>query len=114
MHLHVFHAGGVHYSDPFYELEGTEDEENARLRDTFPPGGPKVTYVYDFGADWVQEITRQKMITLEPGQDYPGVRRVRRQLPGGISVRGRAGGTGTVRPGRGQHRIRQDSPLLII
>jgi hypothetical protein len=70
-HLHVFHAGGVRYSDPFYELEGTEDEEEARLRDAFPPGGPKITYVYDFGADWVHEITRQKMITLEPGQDYP-------------------------------------------
>jgi len=27
--------------------------------------------VYDFGADWVHEITRQKMITLDPGQDYP-------------------------------------------
>jgi hypothetical protein len=27
--------------------------------------------VYDFGADWVHEITRQKMITLEPGQGYP-------------------------------------------
>lgn len=70
-HLHVFHAGGVRYSDPLYELEGTEDEENARLRDAFPPGGPKITYVYDFGADWIHEITRQKMITLEPGQDYP-------------------------------------------
>jgi hypothetical protein len=70
-HLHVFHAGGVGYSDPFYELEETEDEEDARLRDAFPPGGPKVTYVYDFGADWVHEITRQKMITLDPGQDYP-------------------------------------------
>ena len=70
-HLHEFHAVGVRYSDPFYELEGTEDEEDARLRDAFPPGGPKITYVYDFGADWVHEITRQKMITLEPGQDYP-------------------------------------------
>jgi hypothetical protein len=70
-HLHVFHTGGVHYSDPLYELEGNEDEEDARLRDAFPPGGPKVTYVYDFGADWVHEITGQKVITLEPGQDYP-------------------------------------------
>jgi hypothetical protein len=70
-HLHVFHAGGVRYSDPFYELEGTEDEEDARLRDAFPPGGPKITYVYDFGADWIHEITRQKLIALEPGQDYP-------------------------------------------
>jgi hypothetical protein len=70
-HLHVFHAGGVHYSDPFYELEGTEDEEDARLRDAFAPARQKITYVYDFGADWIHEITRQKMITLEPGQDYP-------------------------------------------
>jgi len=70
-HLHVFHAVGVHYSDPLYELKGTEDEEDARLRDAFPPGGPKITYVYDFGADWVHEITRQKVITLEAGQDYP-------------------------------------------
>lgn len=70
-HLHVFHAGGVRYSDPFYELEGTEDEEDTQLREAFPPGGPKVTYVYDFGADWVHEIALQKVITLEPGQDYP-------------------------------------------
>jgi hypothetical protein len=70
-HLHVFHAGGVRYSDPSCELEETGDEEDARLRDAFPPGGLKVTYVYDFGADWIHEITRQKMITLEPRQDYP-------------------------------------------
>ena len=44
---------------------------DARLRDVFPPGGPKITYVYDFGADWVHEITRQKVITLEPGQNHP-------------------------------------------
>jgi Plasmid pRiA4b ORF-3-like protein len=70
-YLHVFHAGGVRWSDPFYELEETEDQEDARLRDASPPGGPKVTYVYYLGADWVHEITRQKMITLEPGQYYP-------------------------------------------
>jgi Plasmid pRiA4b ORF-3-like protein len=27
--------------------------------------------VYDFGADWIHKITRQKVITLESGQDYP-------------------------------------------
>ena len=70
-HLHAFHAGGIRYSDPSYELEGTEDEEDARLRGAFPPGGPKVTYAYDFGAGWVHEITRQKTITLDSGQAYP-------------------------------------------
>jgi hypothetical protein len=70
-HLHVFHTGGVRYSDPSCELEETGDEEDARLRDAFPPDGPKVTYVYDFGAGWIHRITRQKMITPEPRQDYP-------------------------------------------
>ena len=70
-HMHAFHVGGVHYSDALFDLEEAEDEEDARLRDVFPSGGPNVTYVYDFGADWIHEITRQKMVTLEPGQDYP-------------------------------------------
>jgi len=70
-HLHAFHVGGVHYSDALFDLEETEDEEDARLRDVFPSGGPKVTYVYDFGAEWTHEITRQKTITLDSGQAYP-------------------------------------------
>lgn len=70
-HLHAFHVGGVHCSDALFDLEEAEDEEAARLRDVFPPGGPKVTYVYDFGAVWTHEITRQKTITLDTGQAYP-------------------------------------------
>lgn len=70
-HLHAFHVGGVRYSDALFDLEETEDEEDARLRDVFPSGGPKVTYVYDFGTEWTHEITRQKTITLDTGQAYP-------------------------------------------
>jgi hypothetical protein len=32
-------AGGARYSDPSYELEETEDEEDARLRDALPRAG---------------------------------------------------------------------------
>jgi len=70
-HMHAFHVGGVHYSDAIFDLEEAEDEEDARLRDVFPSGGPKVTYVYDFGAEWTHEITRQKTIALDTGQAYP-------------------------------------------
>ena len=70
-HMHAFHVGGVHYSDALFDLEEAEDEEDARLRDVFPSGGPKVTYVYDFGAEWTHGITRQKTITLDTGQAYP-------------------------------------------
>ncbi len=45
------------------DLEEAQDEEDARLRSVFPSGGPKVTYVYDFGAERTHEITRQKTIT---------------------------------------------------
>ena len=113
-HLHVFHAGGVRYSDPFYELEGTEDEEDARLRDAFPPGRAEghVCVRLRCGLDPRDHPADADRARPRPG--LSGVRRVRRQLPGRVPVRGRAGETGAVRPGRGQHRTRRDSPLLII
>lgn len=70
-HLHAFTVGGRKYSDPFFELELTADENEMRVRDAFPPGGRKAGYEYDFGASWVHEITRQKTIRLDPGQVYP-------------------------------------------
>ena len=37
-HLHDFTVGATRYSDPFFDLDETEDEEDARLRDVFPAG----------------------------------------------------------------------------
>jgi len=70
-HLHAFTVGGRKYSDPFFELELTADEDEMRVRDAFPPGGRKVGYEYDFGAGWIHEITRQKAIRPDPEQVYP-------------------------------------------
>jgi hypothetical protein len=63
--------GGRKYSDPFFELELTADEDEMRVRDAFPPGGRKAGYEYDFGASWIHEITRQKAVRLDPEQVYP-------------------------------------------
>lgn len=70
-HLHAFAVGTRKYSDPFFELELTADEDEMRVRDAFPPGGRKVGYEYDFGASWIHEITRQKAIRPDPEQVYP-------------------------------------------
>ena len=41
------------------------------LTATFGDLHAAIQALFDFGANRVYEITRQKMITLEPGQDYP-------------------------------------------
>ena len=69
-HLHVFQVGKKQYSDPFMHLDGTEDEDTARVRDAVAPGG-KITYTYDLGASWEHEITLDKTLPRDPRQDYP-------------------------------------------
>jgi hypothetical protein len=69
-HLHVFQAGKKHYSDPFVNLDETGDELAARVRDVLAPGG-KISYTYDLGACWEHEITQEKVMPRDPGQDYP-------------------------------------------
>jgi len=69
-HLHVFQAGKKHYSDPFVNLDETGDELAVRVRDVLAPGG-KISYTYDLGACWEHEITLEKLMPRDPGQDYP-------------------------------------------
>ncbi len=71
-HLHDFTVGATRYSDPFFDLEETEDEEDVRLRDAFPAGARKpVLYEYDLAESWVHEITREKVFQIDPAQSYP-------------------------------------------
>ena len=71
-HLHDFTVGATRYSDPFFDLEETEDEEDVRLRDAFPAGARKpVLYEYDLAESWVHEITREKVFPIDPAQSYP-------------------------------------------
>ncbi len=69
-HLHLFQVGKKQYTDRFTDLERTGDEEAVRVRDVLTPGG-KIGYTYDLGACWEHEITLEKMVPRDPGQDYP-------------------------------------------
>jgi hypothetical protein len=71
-HLHAFTVAGARYSDLFFDLEETADEEAFRLRDAFPASARKpVRYEYDFGAGWVHEVTRMGSSRLAPGEAVP-------------------------------------------
>jgi hypothetical protein len=71
-HLHAFTVAGVRYSDAYFGLEETADEEAVRLRDAFPASARKpARYEYDFGASWVHEITRASSSPLAPGEAVP-------------------------------------------
>lgn len=69
-HMHVFRLGAVEYSNPSFNLEGTADENEIRIRDAFADGR-KVSYEYDLGASWMHEITLQKTLPLDPEVGYP-------------------------------------------
>jgi hypothetical protein len=70
-HLHVFRVRRAAYSDPSFSLEETRDEYTMRVLAALNAGGGKITYEYDFGANWVHEIALQKKVPREPGADYP-------------------------------------------
>ena len=72
-HLHMFEAGGKRFSDPFFDLDSLDmdDEETVRLREVFTGTTKKIRYEYDFGASWWHEITLEKIRESEPGTVYP-------------------------------------------
>lgn len=70
-HLHIFSVGKKRYSDWSYDLEGTLDEDELRVRDALPSGTKKITYEYDLGESWQHEITLEKILPREPGRQYP-------------------------------------------
>src|SRR5260370_8578614 len=69
-HLHVLQAGKEQYSDPFVNLDETGDELAVRVRDGLAPGG-KISYTYALRACREHEITLEKVMPRDPGQDYP-------------------------------------------
>ena len=70
-HLHVFRAGKKGYGDPFVGLEGTQDEDAVRIKDAMAQGAGALEYTYDLGACWEHEITLERTLARDSGQDYP-------------------------------------------
>ncbi|MGH4022942.1 MAG: plasmid pRiA4b ORF-3 family protein [Pseudonocardiaceae bacterium] len=69
-HLHAFSVGNEDYGDPCYSPD-LHDEERLRLSGVFTPATRTITYLYDFGASWYHDITREKVLDLEAGTTYP-------------------------------------------
>jgi hypothetical protein len=70
-HLHIFSVGKKRYSNWSYNLEGTLDEDELRVRDALPSGTKRIMYEYDLGASWQHEIALEKILPREPGRQYP-------------------------------------------
>src|SRR5690606_10048722 len=58
-HLHCFHLeSGQTASDTSIEPgEGDLDERTLRLRDVAPEVGSRLGYLYDFGDEWLHEVS---------------------------------------------------------
>lgn len=79
-HLHLFSSGGGYGDRTFQPMDSldfdpveadAEDEAAIRLADVLTHIGDDLTYIYDFGDDWVHGITLEKVISADSGQAYP-------------------------------------------
>jgi|SRR5579862_3015834 len=70
-HLHLFDVGGIHYSDPEFEVEETNNEARIRLSQAAPVEKAKFRYEYDFGDSWDHEILVEKILPPDPAVRYP-------------------------------------------
>lgn len=64
-HMHCFHIHGQCYSQREFNLDDAEDEFWVILEDVVKRAGATLTYVYDFGDEWVHEIVVEK---IQPAQ----------------------------------------------
>jgi hypothetical protein len=73
-HLHQFIIGQTYYGlpDPFYDDDlDMRDERQVRLNQITGHEGFKFRYEYDFGDSWVHEVLVEKILSTQPGQEYP-------------------------------------------
>jgi hypothetical protein len=69
-HLHLFQVGKKQYTDPFVNLEEAGNDDEVRVQDA-TAAAEKIMYTYDLGTEWRHEITLEKTLARDPGQDYP-------------------------------------------
>jgi hypothetical protein len=65
-HMHLFSDGWNDYGRPDREL-GHEDERNVPLSQLLTSVGDKIGYNYDFGDDWLHDITLEKILPAGAG-----------------------------------------------
>jgi hypothetical protein len=75
-HLHSFRVGQKNYSLPHPEdLDelGFEDERGVTVAQAAPQVGDRLTYTYDFGDDWLHEITLEAVVPTTAGLEVPSL-----------------------------------------
>ena len=70
-HSHEFTIGSKKYANPEHELEKTLDEAEHTLSNLVKAEGQSFKYIYDFGDDWLHEITVEKIETKDMKLPYP-------------------------------------------
>jgi hypothetical protein len=65
-HMHVFSDGWSEYGRPDREL-GHQDERKVHLSQLLTSVGDKIGYNYDFGDDWLHDITLEKILPAGVG-----------------------------------------------
>jgi tetratricopeptide (TPR) repeat protein len=68
-HLHLFIAGGEHYSDPSYDDLGMpmRSERGTKLGTLLRRRGDRIDYEYDFGDSWEDRIVLEEVLPSRPG-----------------------------------------------
>jgi hypothetical protein len=69
-HMHVFSTDLAEYGLADSEL-GHLDERGATLTELLNETGDRIIYTYDFGDNWEHEVALEKVLTAEPGVEYP-------------------------------------------
>jgi hypothetical protein len=72
-HVHMFIAGTQWYGDRDieYGMFDVRDERRTKLNQVLSAPKQKLSYDYDFGADWVHEVLLEKITAPEPDVAYP-------------------------------------------
>ncbi len=78
-HLHEFEAQHPVTRDErtFTTADGVaesgfgEDERDIAVGELLIDVNDKMSYVYDFGDDWIHEVKVQKILSATPGENYP-------------------------------------------
>lgn len=72
-HLHLFMAGGKHYSipDPEWNDQDMIDESTVKLSDIVSVKQRSFIYEYDLGDSWQHEVLVENIGPPEPGRRYP-------------------------------------------
>ena len=83
-HLHQFIIGEIYFGVPHPDYDDfldMHDERDVTLRQVAPREGLKFRYEYDFGDSWLHQVLVEKILSPEPGQDYPRCIKGRRACP---------------------------------